>query len=93
MPDIERIGGVSGWIRAAALAAEAGLPMSSHLFPEVSAHLLSATPTVDWLEWVDWAEPILSAPCTIVSGAVLPPPGPGIGLAWNEDAVTRYALV
>ena len=56
MPDLERIGGVTGWQRAAALAHAHGMPMSSHLFPEVSAHLLAATPTAHWLEYVDWAD-------------------------------------
>ncbi len=92
MPDIERIGGVTGWLRAAALAQAADLPMSSHLFPEVSAHLLAATPTADWLEWVDWAEPILAAPCSIRDGCVVPPEGPGIGLVWNDETVARYAV-
>ena len=40
MPDAQRIGGVTGWMRAAALAQGAGMEMSSHLFPEVSCHLL-----------------------------------------------------
>ena len=62
MPDLERIGGVTGWQRAAALAAARGIEMSSHLFPEVSAHLLAATPTCHFLEYVDWAD-------TIVAGA------------------------
>ena len=53
MPDLERIGGVSGWIEAAGLAHAAGIEMSSHLFPEVSAHLLAATPTAHWLEYAD----------------------------------------
>ena len=56
MPDAERIGGVTGWMRAAALAQGAGVEMSSHLFPEMSCHLLAATPTCHWLEYVDWAE-------------------------------------
>src|SRR5690348_13169650 len=53
MPDLARIGGVTGWMQAASLAAAHRIPMSSHLFPEVSAHLLAATPTADWLEYVD----------------------------------------
>jgi Enolase C-terminal domain-like len=44
-PDLMRIGGVSGWLRAAALAGSRSLPMSSHPFPEYSAHLLAVTPT------------------------------------------------
>ena len=92
MPDLERIGGVTGWMRAAGLAAARGIPMSSHLFPEVSSQLLAATPTADWLEYVDWAEPVLERPGRIVDGRYEPPPGAGNGLAWNRDAVERYRL-
>src|SRR6202044_3956821 len=45
MPDLMRIGGVTGWLQAAAVADVAGLPMSSHLYPEVSGHLMRVTPT------------------------------------------------
>jgi mandelate racemase len=53
MPDLQRIGGVSGWIRAAALADAGGVEMSSHLFPEISASMLPVTPTAHWLEYDD----------------------------------------
>jgi mandelate racemase len=92
MPDLERIGGVTGWQRAAALAAARGIEMSSHLFPEVSAHLLAATPTAHWLEYVDWAAPVLAERLRIVDGMAIPPDRPGSGLAWNEDAVARYRM-
>ena len=92
MPDLERIGGVTGWQRAAALAATAGIEMSSHLFPEVSAHLLAATPTCHWLEYVDWAAPILAEPLAIANGMAVVPDRPGSGLTWNPDAVSRYRM-
>jgi len=92
MPDAERIGGVSGWLRAAALAQGAGIEMSSHLFPEASSHLLAATPTCHWLEYVDWANPILAEPVELKDGHVLIPSRPGIGISWNEQAVARYVL-
>ena len=83
MPDLERIGGVTGWRRAAALAAERRIAMSSHLFPEVSAHLLAATPTCHFLEYVDWADRIVREPLRIVDGyARRPRPAgqrPGLG--------------
>lgn len=91
MPDACKIGGVSGWLRAAAQADAAALPVSSHLFPEVSAHLLAVTPTAHWLEWVDWASPILQEPARPEDGLLAPPDRPGIGIAWNEAAVARYA--
>lgn len=92
MPDAQRIGGVSGWLRAAALAQAAGLEMSSHLFPEASAHLLAVTPSRHYLEYVDWANPILAQPLELHDGCALISGRPGLGIAWNEKAVKRYAL-
>ena len=91
MPDLERIGGVSGWLKAAATAEASGFAMSSHLFPEVSSHLMMATPTNHWLEYVDWAEPILSEPLVLESGYAIVSERPGNGLSWNEDAVRLFA--
>jgi mandelate racemase len=92
MPDLERIGGVSGWRRAAALAAEHRMPMSSHLFPEVSAHLLAATPTCHWLEYVDWADRLVQEPLRIVEGCAVVPNRPGNGLVWDAAAVAYYRV-
>jgi len=92
MPDAQRIGGVTGWMRAAALAQAAGMEMSSHLFPEVSCHLLAVTPTCHWLEYVDWADPVLETPAKLKDGHVLIPDEPGVGMKWNEKAVKQYAL-
>lgn len=92
MPDAQRIGGVTGWMRAAALAQGAGMEMSSHLFPEASCHLLAVTPTAHWLEYVDWANPILEEPAKLAKGCVLVPERPGLGMRWNEKAVKKYAL-
>jgi mandelate racemase len=92
MPDAQRIGGVTGWMRAAALAQAAGLEMSSHLFPEASAHLLAVTPTAHWLEYVDWADPVLEEPLSVKDGRVQIPERPGVGVTWNEDAVRRYQI-
>lgn len=92
MPDLERIGGVTGWQRAAGLAAAHRLEMSSHLFPEVSAHLLAATPTGHWLEYMDWANAVVEEPLAIVDGYAVPPNRPGNGLSWQKDAVERYRI-
>ena len=91
MPDVQRIGGVTGWLRAAALAHAHGIEMSSHLFPEFSVHLLGATPTCHWLEFMDWAEPVLREPLRVKDGLAQIPDRPGAGIVWNEDAVKRYA--
>ena len=92
MPDLERIGGVTGWLRAAALAATHRIEMSSHLFPEVSAHLLAATPTAHFLEYMDWADRILAQPLEIVDGFAVVPQRPGNGLTWDAKAVEKYRI-
>jgi mandelate racemase len=88
MPDFMRIGGVTGWLRAAATAGAAGVPVSTHLYPEVAAHVMRVTETAHWLEWQDWANPVLQQPYKVVDGMLHIPDAPGIGLEWNEDVVT-----
>jgi len=92
MPDLMRIGGVSGWLRAAAITAAAGIPMSTHLYPEAAAHLMRVTESAHWLEWQDWADPILEEPFELRDGQLIVPDRPGIGIAWNEKAVAAYAV-
>ena len=92
MPDVARIGGVTGWMQAAGLAAAHGVPMSSHLMPEVSSHLLAATRTAHYLEYVDWADVLLQEPLRIVDGSAVVSDKPGIGIAWDEAAVARYRM-
>ncbi|HEV8533112.1 MAG TPA: enolase C-terminal domain-like protein [Methylomirabilota bacterium] len=92
MPDVQRIGGVTGWLRAAAITQAYGMEMSSHLFPEYSAHLLAVTPTGHWLEYMDWATPIVAEPIQVKDGHIVIPDRPGSGITWNEDAVKRYAI-
>ena len=90
MPDFMRIGGVTGWLRAAAIAGAAGVPMSTHLYPEVAAHVMRVTETAHWLEWQDWADPVLQRPYEVKQGLVHIPDAPGLGLEWNEDVVRAY---
>ena len=90
MPDFMRIGGVTGWMRAAAIAGAWGVPMSTHLYPEVAAHVMRATETAHWLEWQDWADVILQRPYAVRDGQLHIPDIPGTGLAWNEETVARY---
>ena len=92
MPDLMRIGGVTGWMRSAAIAGAAGLPLSSHLYAPVSAQLLRVSESADWLEWSDWAEPILIDPLLVKDGYAIVPDKPGNGIEWNEEAVRRFAL-
>jgi mandelate racemase len=92
MPDFMRIGGVTGWLRAAAIAGTAGVPMSTHLYPEVAAHVMRVTESAHWLEWQDWADPILQQPFAIRHGQLHIPDVPGTGIAWDESAVKAHQV-
>lgn len=92
MPDFMRIGGVTGWLRAAAIAGAAGVPISTHLYPEVAAHVMRVTETAHWLEWQNWADPILVKPYTIKDSLLHIPDVPGVGLEWNEEVVAANMM-
>jgi mandelate racemase len=92
MLDVMKIGGITGWLRAIGQTEAAGLPVSSHLFPEISAQLLPVSPQAHWLEYQDWAAPILQHPLEVKDGFAIPQREAGCGIAWDENAVQRYRL-
>lgn len=91
MPDLMKIGGISGWMTVAGIAAAASMPVSSHLFVEASAHVLPVTPTCDWLEFMDFGSAVLAEPYVVEQGCVTAK-GPGLGIAWDERAVEKYRI-
>ena len=91
MLDVMKIGGVTGWLAAAGQAEAAGLPVSSHIFVETSAHLLPVTPTAHWLEYLDLAGAILVDPVRPANGTITAR-GPGLGLEWDEAKVARHRV-
>ncbi len=90
MPDVQQIGGVTGWLRAAGLAQAYGVEMSGHCFPDVSSHLLAVTPTAHWLENLDLAGRVLAEPFQVRDGTLTAPDRPGFGLEWDRAAVEKY---
>jgi mandelate racemase len=91
MVDMIKIGGITGWISAAAQAEAASMPLSSHSYIEASAHAMACSPTASWCEYLDLAGAILTEPLIPDKGKVLPK-GPGLGLEWDEAAVRKYAF-
>jgi len=91
MPDLMKVGGVTGWLRVAGQAEAASMPMSSHLFAEASSHVLAVTPTAHWIEYLDLARAVLAEPVEIVDGTITAR-GLGLGLSWDEAAVTKYLV-
>jgi len=93
MPDVMKIGGVSGWLEAVDMAAAAGKLVSSHLWPELSAQLLAVGSTSHRLEYVDWWAEILAEPLLIEDGlTVLSDDLVGSGINWNQQKLDCYRV-
>lgn len=92
MPDLMKIGGITGWQRAASLAQQFSLPLSSHLFQEFSAHMLAVSPTAHWLERLDIAGAVVEPTLTFVNGSAVIPDLPGAGIVWKEREISKYLI-
>jgi mandelate racemase len=83
MPEVMKIGGITGWMQAASMAAAHGIPVSNHLWPEVSAQLLCAAPTAHWLEYADWWNPVVKEPLRVEKGFAVVDGVIGTGVEWS----------
>jgi L-alanine-DL-glutamate epimerase-like enolase superfamily enzyme len=91
MPDLQRMGGPTEFIKAAAIADGYNVPVSSHLFPEMSLPLLASIPNAIFLEYMPWCEPFYAERITLdSSGCAMVPERPGWGFAFDPAAVRRY---
>ncbi len=91
MPDVMKMGGITGFLRGMALAGAHRVPLSSHIFIEASAHLLSVSSNKQFLEHLDIAGALLREPLQITDGFAAITDRPGLGLAWDEAALQHHA--
>jgi mandelate racemase len=88
MPDVMKVGGVTGWMAVANMASAQGMKVSNHLWPELSMHLMAATPTAHWLEYCDWWHPITAHPQPLIDGYATPSERDGSGIEWDEQRIS-----
>jgi L-alanine-DL-glutamate epimerase-like enolase superfamily enzyme len=91
-PDITRLGGLTPWLKVAALAEAHHRPMSPHLMPEVAVHLACGLPQVKAVEFMPWFFPAFAEPPPIVNGQIVPSKRPGLGLEIRPDALEKYRV-
>jgi len=94
MPDLQRVGGITGWCKIATLAESYNIPVSPHLFPEVSVHLALAAPTCQILEYVDWWETLIAEQNRprMETGYLYPTELPGTGLEILPQIIEKYRV-
>jgi L-alanine-DL-glutamate epimerase-like enolase superfamily enzyme len=91
-PDITRVGGLTPWLKIAALAELHHRPLATHLAPEVGVHLACGLPHVRAVEGMPWMNAVFVDLPTIVGGKISPPERPGLGLEVRIDAIEKYRL-
>jgi L-alanine-DL-glutamate epimerase-like enolase superfamily enzyme len=92
MADLQRVGGITEWIKVASIAEAWSIPVVPHVFHEISAHLMAATPNCLHAEYVPWWDLLFDVPVPVVNGTITPPSGPGLGLAFNETTTDKYRV-
>jgi L-alanine-DL-glutamate epimerase-like enolase superfamily enzyme len=92
MPDLQRMGGPSEFLKAGHLCEAFHIPCASHLFPEMSLALLAALPGGHYLEHMPWFEPIYRERLELdANGDAMVPDRPGWGFSFDPDAIRRFA--
>lgn len=87
MADLQRVGGITEWLKVASLAESRAMRITPHVFHEISVHLMSVIPNGFWLEYVPWWDILFTQPLTLVDGHLTASELPGLGLEFNWNLV------
>jgi L-alanine-DL-glutamate epimerase-like enolase superfamily enzyme len=87
MPDLQRVGGVSEFMRVGHMAESHDIAVSSHLFPETSIQVLGGLANSSYLEYMPWFSPLYNEALEFSEGQVLVPERPGWGFTFNRDYI------
>lgn len=90
--DLQRIGGVTGWIKSAAVADHYGLRVSAHVFPEIATHLLCGLENSYFHESLDWSHELFANPPALRNGRAFPSEEPGLGLRFDEGFIRKHLV-
>jgi len=91
-PDLLRLGGITPFVKIAALAEAYAVNVSPVRLPEIAVHLACGLPNIDAVEFSNVLEPLFAEPVRIEKGKLTPSPRPGHGLEFNPDAIERYCV-
>ena len=92
MPNLQRVGGITGWRKIAAMAEMHRIPMASHVYGEIGVHLMCGVPNALTLEVVPWWPKLFKESLAIKDGMASPPSRPGLGLTLDEALVEAHSV-
>ena len=92
MPDLERVGGISEFVKVANMADAFDVPVSPHLYTEQCLQLCGALNNVTYSEMMPWFSTLYNETIELVDGDLLIPDRPGLGFTFNADEIARLRL-
>ena len=91
--DVARIGGITPWLKVAHLAETFNMPVCPHFLMELHVGLCAAVPNAAWVEYIPQLDDITTSRLAIADGYAIPSSEPGLGIAWDWEAIRRRAVV
>ncbi len=92
MPDLIRVGGVTEFLKVAHMAGAYDAPVTPHLFPEESMHLVAAISNSTYVENISWLSPLYAERIELRNGLIVLPQRPGFGFSFDPEVIERYRL-
>ena len=93
MLDIQFIGGITQWIKAATMAEVRNIPVVSHVCHDFAVHLIGAIPNGLIVEYMPWWDIIYQEPLQVENGCIKITDKPGLGLELEPQAIKKYRLM
>jgi L-alanine-DL-glutamate epimerase-like enolase superfamily enzyme len=90
--DVARIGGITPWLKVAHLAETFNVPVCPHFLMELHVALACAVPNARWVEFIPQLDSLTTAPMQIADGHAVPSDQPGLGIAWDIEAITSATV-
>jgi L-alanine-DL-glutamate epimerase-like enolase superfamily enzyme len=90
--DVGRIGGITPWLKVAHLAETFNIAVCPHFLMELHVSLCAAVPNARWVEYIPQLDDLTTERMTIRDGRAVPSDAPGLGIAWDFDAIAAQTV-
>src|SRR5690606_4456357 len=90
--DVARIGGITPWLKVAHMAEAFNVAVAPHFLMELHVALCAAVPNGRWVEYIPQLDTITTKGMAIANGRAIPSDEPGLGIAWDWDAINRLRV-
>ncbi|MCD7107514.1 mandelate racemase/muconate lactonizing enzyme family protein [Rhizobium sp. DKSPLA3] len=90
--DVARIGGITPWLKVAHAAEAFDIPVCPHFLMELHVSLVCAVPNGRYVEYIPQLDDLTTKGMEIRGGRAIAPSEPGLGIAWDWEAVKAQSV-